>query len=94
MVWSDSKIDKVWERKLGERERREYGERERKKKNGTVVVGGMFLLLLKKHAVTHDVNQRRTEKTGGTMKCTVVLKTKMHHNLKQKCLHHLKIVCL
>lgn len=46
MVWSDSKIDEVWERKLGERERREYGEREKEekpKKNGTVV-GRMFLL--------------------------------------------------
>ena len=32
MVRSDSKIDEDWERKLRERERREYGERERERK--------------------------------------------------------------
>jgi len=32
VIQSDSKIDEDWERKLRVRERREYGERERKRK--------------------------------------------------------------
>jgi len=31
VVWSNYKIDEDWERKLREREKREYGERERER---------------------------------------------------------------
>ena len=34
VVWSDSKIDEDWERKLKERERIEYGEREKEENGG------------------------------------------------------------
>jgi len=45
VVRSDFKIDEDWERKLGERERRKYGEEEieiRKKENKETVRGSLL----------------------------------------------------
>jgi len=61
VVRSDFKIDEDWERKLRERERREYGKRERemeirKKK----CVQGILCLFLKKccHIISNNKNFR------------------------------------